>query len=109
MTMIDESFTSLFTFTAIELISHLDLISSYSLIHMAKLRPVRVAIALKSIIIEKIVKSQEGTIWRIFGSSCPREPCQPAVQGCKILVRPVGTSRASGKPRGSLRASLEPN
>ena len=56
--MTDESFTSLFTFAAIELISQLNLISSYSLIHMAKLRSVRVAITFQSIKSQKMTKFQ---------------------------------------------------
>jgi len=44
MAMFVESFKYLFTFAAIELISQLNLVMSYSLIHMSKLRSVRVAI-----------------------------------------------------------------
>ena len=44
--MTDKSFISLFTFAAIELITQLNLIWSYSLIYMSKLRSVRVAIKL---------------------------------------------------------------
>ena len=64
--MTDQSFISLFTFAAIELISQLNLISSYSLIHMSKLRSVRVAIKLLLIKSQIITKSQNRTIIAIL-------------------------------------------
>ena len=86
--MTDESFISLFTFTAIELIAQLNLISSYSLIHMAKLWSVRVAMIIIFIIVKKslspgITECALARPWQLPMACklCVQHAVDPAVRG----------------------------
>jgi len=110
--MTDESFTSLFTFTAIELIAQLNLISSYSLIHMAKLWSVRVAIIMKFIIIEKIAKSRNRSMWHSFaltarrGLPAQRSACRGPCCTWLPCWWPLEAARGPGGPRRPTSADL---